>query len=60
MHLFSYVNYLRQMFWPVDLVPFYIHPEVATRHLGNNWRNHSLSWNYSRDVSFWAANYLSY
>ena len=21
------VNYLRQMFWPVDLVPFYIHPE---------------------------------
>jgi len=25
--LVSYVNYLRQMFWPVDLVPFYIHPE---------------------------------
>jgi len=23
----TYVNYLRQMFWPVDLVPFYIHPE---------------------------------
>src|SRR5207248_9252450 len=21
------VNYLRQMFWSVDLVPFYIHPE---------------------------------
>jgi len=25
--LVSYVNYLRQMFWPVDLVPFYTHPE---------------------------------
>ena len=25
--LVTYVNYLRQMFWPVDLVPFYIHPE---------------------------------
>jgi tetratricopeptide (TPR) repeat protein len=25
--LITYVNYLRQMFWPVDLVPFYIHPE---------------------------------
>src|SRR5438874_6613066 len=25
--LVSYINYLRQMFWPVDLVPFYIHPE---------------------------------
>ena len=25
--LVSYVNYLRQMFWPVDLVPFYIHAE---------------------------------
>src|SRR5436190_7627584 len=23
----TYVNYLLQMFWPVDLVPFYIHPE---------------------------------
>src|SRR5207244_5120463 len=23
----SYVDYIRQMFWPVDLVPFYIHPE---------------------------------
>src|SRR5207244_1191429 len=23
----TYVNYLRQMFWPVDLVPFYTHPE---------------------------------
>jgi len=25
--LVTYVNYLRQVFWPVDLVPFYIHPE---------------------------------
>ena len=25
--LVTYANYLRQMFWPVDLVPFYIHPE---------------------------------
>src|SRR2546423_3912505 len=25
--LVTYVNYLRQMFWRVDLVPFYIHPE---------------------------------
>ena len=25
--LVTYVNYLRQMFWPVDLVPFYVHPE---------------------------------
>jgi tetratricopeptide (TPR) repeat protein len=25
--LVTYINYLRQMFWPVDLVPFYIHPE---------------------------------
>lgn len=25
--LVSYVNYLRQMFWPADLIPFYIHPE---------------------------------
>jgi len=25
--LVTYVNYLRQMFWPVDLVPFYLHPE---------------------------------
>ena len=23
----SYVDYIRQMFWPVDLAPFYIHPE---------------------------------
>src|SRR5712691_6106235 len=23
----SYFDYIRQMFWPVDLVPFYIHPE---------------------------------
>lgn len=23
----SYVDYIRQMFWPVDLIPFYIHPE---------------------------------
>src|SRR2546430_705317 len=23
----SYVEYIRQMFWPVDLVPFYIHQE---------------------------------
>ncbi len=23
----SYIIYLRQMFWPVDLFPFYIHPE---------------------------------
>src|SRR5437763_15558224 len=26
--LVTYVNYLRQMFWPVDLVPFYVHPEA--------------------------------
>jgi tetratricopeptide (TPR) repeat protein len=25
--LVTYVNYLRQMSWPVDLMPFYIHPE---------------------------------
>src|SRR6266581_6103062 len=25
--LVSYVIYLRQMFWPVNLLPFYIHPE---------------------------------
>ncbi|PYK91763.1 MAG: hypothetical protein DME35_01160 [Verrucomicrobia bacterium] len=25
--LFSYFEYLRQMFWPVDLIPFYVHPE---------------------------------
>ena len=25
--LVSYINYLRQVFWPVDLVPFYTHPE---------------------------------
>jgi protein O-mannosyl-transferase len=23
----AYCDYLRQMFWPVDLIPFYIHPE---------------------------------
>src|SRR5712692_614993 len=23
----AYFEYIRQMFWPVDLVPFYIHPE---------------------------------
>ena len=23
----SYFDYIRQMFWPVDLTPFYIHPE---------------------------------
>jgi Flp pilus assembly protein TadD len=25
--IFSYFEYVRQMFWPVDLIPFYIHPE---------------------------------
>jgi len=25
--LFSYFGYVRQMFWPVDLIPFYVHPE---------------------------------
>jgi tetratricopeptide (TPR) repeat protein len=25
--LVSYINYLRQMFWPMDLAPFYTHPE---------------------------------
>ena len=25
--LFSYFVYVRQMFWPVDLIPFYVHPE---------------------------------
>src|SRR5437867_3841281 len=25
--LFSYVEYVRQMFWPGDLIPFYVHPE---------------------------------
>jgi protein O-mannosyl-transferase len=24
---FSYFEYVRQMFWPVDLIPFYVHPE---------------------------------
>src|SRR5207237_7160008 len=24
--LFSYCEYVRQLFWPVDLIPFYIHP----------------------------------
>ena len=23
----TYVDYIRQMFWPIDLVPFYVHPE---------------------------------
>ena len=50
--LVTYVNYLRQMFWPVDLMPFYIHPEWRHRHLGNNWRNRSLSWNYRRYFPF--------
>lgn len=25
--LFSYFEYVRQMFWPVNLIPFYVHPE---------------------------------
>lgn len=25
--IFSYFEYLREMFWPVDLIPFYVHPE---------------------------------
>ena len=25
--LFSYFEYVRQMFWPIDLIPFYVHPE---------------------------------
>src|ERR1700736_308501 len=25
--LFSYFEYVRRMFWPVDLIPFYVHPE---------------------------------
>ena len=25
--LSSYFEYVRQMFWPVDLIPFYVHPE---------------------------------
>jgi Flp pilus assembly protein TadD len=25
--VFSYFEYIRQMFWPVDLIPFYVHPE---------------------------------
>ena len=25
--IFSYFEYIRQMFWPVDLIPFYNHPE---------------------------------
>jgi tetratricopeptide (TPR) repeat protein len=25
--LFSYFEYIRQMFWPIDLIPFYVHPE---------------------------------
>jgi len=25
--VFSYFEYLRQMFWPADLIPFYVHPE---------------------------------
>lgn len=25
--LFSYFEYVRQLFWPVNLIPFYVHPE---------------------------------
>jgi tetratricopeptide (TPR) repeat protein len=25
--VFSYFEYVRQMFWPIDLIPFYVHPE---------------------------------
>src|SRR5437588_1983755 len=25
--VFSYFEYVRQFFWPVDLIPFYVHPE---------------------------------
>ncbi len=25
--LFSYFEYVRQLFWPIDLIPFYVHPE---------------------------------
>ncbi|MEY2543898.1 MAG: protein O-mannosyl-transferase [Verrucomicrobiota bacterium] len=25
--VFSYFEYVRQMFWPLDLIPFYVHPE---------------------------------
>jgi tetratricopeptide (TPR) repeat protein len=25
--LFSYFEYVRQMFWPANLIPFYVHPE---------------------------------
>src|SRR5947208_11235252 len=25
--LFTYFEYVRQVFWPVDLIPFYVHPE---------------------------------
>src|SRR3984893_4400072 len=25
--ILSYFEYVRQMFWPVDLIPFYVHPE---------------------------------
>ncbi len=25
--VFSYFEYVRQMFWPVDIIPFYVHPE---------------------------------
>jgi protein O-mannosyl-transferase len=25
--IFSYFEYVRQTFWPVDLIPFYVHPE---------------------------------
>jgi len=32
--LFSYFEYVRQMFWPVDLIPFYVHPENRLE----NWR----------------------
>ena len=31
----AYFDYIRQMFWPVDLIPFYVHPEnrLAMWHL---------------------------
>ena len=32
--VFSYFEYVRQMFWPVDLIPFYVHPENRLE----NWR----------------------
>ena len=32
--VFSYFEYVRQFFWPVDLIPFYVHPENRLE----NWR----------------------